>query len=138
MMENTRFPRRFEYSCFVAKSHPALKIAVALLLAAVAEWMVRHFSEPSYQGKPLSVWLDEAARNGDPSWVGRASWGRDSQPAQAVLAIGPRAIPLLLNWLRAKDTPLRRKLRDFAQKYKWIPIDRRDPEGLRALADYGF
>jgi HEAT repeat protein len=122
----------------MAKPQLALKVVAAVLVAGAAVWLVRHFSEPSYQGKPLSAWLDQAARDRDIGWFGRESSGRDSQPAQAVRAMGPRAIPLLLNWLRAKDTPSRRKLRDFAQKYKWIPIDRRDPDGLNAMACYGF
>jgi HEAT repeat protein len=116
-----------------------LKIAAAVLAAGVAVWTVRHFSEPSYQGKLLSVWLDEAARRGDTRWLDiMESRGRDSQPAQAILAIGRRGLPLLLSLLRAKETPLRKKLRDFAQTHKWIPINRREPNELHALALYGF
>jgi hypothetical protein len=64
----------------MAKPHLALKIAAAVLAAGAAVWMVRHFSEPSYQGTLLSVWLDEAWRNGDTSWIeiGIGSRGRDS------------------------------------------------------------
>ncbi len=122
----------------MAKPQLALKIVAAVLAVGVAVWMVRHFSEPSYQGKPLSAWLDEGVRNGDIMWFGMENSGRESQSAQAVRAIGPRGIPLLLSLLRAKDTPLRKKLRDFAQKYKWIPIHGRNPEYLHALGCYGF
>jgi HEAT repeat protein len=137
-MDNTRFPQRIEYACFMAKRQFSLKIAAAVFAVCVAVWMVRHFYEPSYQGKSLSAWLDQAARDREIGQFGMETSGRDSQPAQAVLAMGPRAIPLLLDWLRAKDTPFRRKLRDFAQKYKWIPIDRRNPDDLNAMACYGF
>ncbi|HEV7925172.1 MAG TPA: hypothetical protein VGR14_07455 [Verrucomicrobiae bacterium] len=122
----------------MAKPQFALKIAAALLAVCAAVWMVRHFSEPSYQGKLLSAWLDDGVRNGDMMWFGGESRGCDSQPAQAVLAVGPCGIPLLLSLLRGKDTALQKKLRDLAQKYKWIPIDRHNPDDLHAMACYGF
>ncbi|HEV7925174.1 MAG TPA: hypothetical protein VGR14_07465, partial [Verrucomicrobiae bacterium] len=122
----------------MAKRQFSLKIAAAVFAVCVAVWTVCHFYEPSYQGKSLSAWLDQAARDREIGQFGMETSGRDSQPAQAVLAMGPRAIPLLLDWIRAKDTPFRRKLRDFAQKYKWIPIDRRNPDDLNAMACYGF
>jgi HEAT repeat protein len=130
-----------EHSSFMAKPRLGSKIAAAVLAAGVAVLLIEHFSEPSYQGKPLSFWLDclvEDAHNRDTRWDLFRYPQRDSQAAQSVLAIGPRGIPFLLNWLRARDTPFKKKLRDFAKKHPWIPIEQWDPLRLRKSAMLGF
>jgi HEAT repeat protein len=127
-----------EHSNFMAKPRLGLKIGAAMLIAGMAVWMIRHFSEPSYNGKVLSAWLLEAERSGEVNqfWTG----GRqpDSQAAQAIRAIGTAGLPTLVSLVRVKDTSLRKKLRDFARDYKWIPIDPHDSHFLAGLGLYGF
>jgi hypothetical protein len=123
----------------MSKPSTRLKIAAALFAVGAAVWMVCHFSQPSYGGKRLSSWLDKADHEGQvwDYWTG-GCLEPDPEIARAIRAIGPRAVPLLLTLLRAKDTPFTKKLRDLSQTYKWIPIDCRDPEQFHSLACYGF
>lgn len=66
-------------------------------------------SEPRFEGKPLSYWLkkNEAAPF-DPEFRAKAD--------AALTAIGPKAIPMLLGLLRAKDSRLKIKAATLAEK----------------------
>jgi HEAT repeats len=71
---------------------------LVVLLSGFAWWLLRP-GEPSYNGRTLSSWLTD---------YGRVSTG-DSEPDEAVRHIGTNAIPILLEMLRAKDSPLKKK-----------------------------
>ncbi len=78
-----------------------------LLIAALVIWAamaVHHTSKPSYQGHRLSEWLDafdDSLRfdEGD----GRRKFS-DVEIRTALSAIGDRAFPQLMKWVRAKDS----------------------------------
>src|ERR1700722_4378595 len=80
---------------------------LVMLLGGFAWWLLLP-SEPSYQGKPLSAWLQEyrVDRMGSPD------------ADEAVRHIGTNAIPALLQMLRASDSPLKTKCIElFDQQY---------------------
>src|SRR5262245_65199958 len=73
----------------------------AIVVAGIATIMSRP-SEPVYQGKPLSTWLEELRV----SWPGAGS----AKATEAVKVIGTNALPYLVSALKAKDSRLKLKL----------------------------
>ena len=74
--------------------------------------------EPVYQGKPLRYYLrhfpqQSGARNGLARWA-------DPSAAEAVRTIGNDAIPTLLQWLKAKHSPIKARLADISERLPWI------------------
>lgn len=91
-------------------------ISVGLLLVSV---VMPHAEppEPSYQGKPLSAWLDDyiilsSGRPGEDEQIRRSN----EQIDNVVRQIGTNAIPTLLTLLTVTD-PTSRKLADFAGEH---------------------
>jgi HEAT repeat protein len=86
-------------------------VFVAALLAAFA-WLVLRQHEPAYQGKPLSICLYEAYFAGP----------YDTEPARinaanALHALGPQALPVLVRMVAARETIPRFILRDLAREF---------------------
>jgi len=97
-------------------------LLVVLALVAWVGWAGPSSREPVYQGKLLSEWLRYAD---EPPSVSPAA-------KQAVQAIGRKAIPTLLRWLRAKDSfwaptwndpPWKQKLIAWGQKHKFLALN---------------
>jgi hypothetical protein len=107
---------------------------VALVGALI--WAVARSSEPTYEGKPLSRWLeghvpttDANPRYGSPGW---------HKADEALRGIGTHGIPTLLRMIRAKDSPLKLKLVKLASKQRFIPIRHRYAFRLNEEAEYAF
>jgi hypothetical protein len=100
--------------------HIALAVLLVILAGVIACQVLR-LREPVYQGKPLSVWL--------------IAYGRD----EAVRQAGTNALPTLLRMLRAKDSALKVKLMDLAQKQRFIHINYipSDELNYRACSAFG-
>src|SRR5437899_11447096 len=64
-------------------------LGFAILLATV--FMLGRLKEPTYQGKPLSYWV---ARLGSDE-----IHGAPKDAVAAIRAIGPKAVPFLLEWM---------------------------------------
>jgi len=87
---------------YTAAMRKRVQIALAFLLVAIAgviAWQVLHLREPAYQGKRLSVWLQNYSPDGDSPEVD-----------DAVRTMGTNVIPTLLGMLRAEDSKLRQIL----------------------------
>jgi hypothetical protein len=99
-------------------------IAVAVIVAgavAIAGFRAR---EPRYQGRTLSEWIDEADRAAHISWnINSASHEQleadpDWQAARhAVKQMAPEAIPFLLDWVQAEDSPQKAKAIDWINEH---------------------
>ncbi len=89
------------------------KILATLLLLAVlgsVAWQIFRPREPDpiFEGQPLSYWLGRSART-------------ESLTAQgAVRDAGTNAIPMLLRFMRAHDSPFKRKLIALAGKQDFV------------------
>jgi len=84
--------------------------------------------EPVYQGKPLTLWLDEGRRH---DWL--------SPMAQtAVRTMGSRAVPVLLDMAEIRDSPFRRSLAHLAEEYDWHNIRIRPYDQSLEMTYYGF
>jgi hypothetical protein len=103
----------------------AFAIAFVVLVGAVV-WQVAQpcESEPVYEGKRLSVWLN--------SDTGRGESG------EVVRQIGTNAIPTLLRLLRTKDSALKVKLMDLLQRQHIIKIEYTPAETWHFRAAYAF
>jgi len=95
------------------KRYHLFLLTVGLLLTAACLVSVNRSKEPSYQGKSLSRWLDEL-----PDLV-LSEFNADAQiPAREALQhIGTNAIPFLLERIQAKDSTLKRKLIEWAERH---------------------
>ncbi len=98
-----------------------LTVFFTVLLLSILAFVLSDSREPSYNGQPLTFWLDKL------KW-----WGTDSQneSAQAIRAMGTNAIPKLVKILNSPSVRLRQKVmfwlnkqRLFLNKFK-IPPDR--------------
>ena len=88
-------------------------IALVILLVAVLgtiAWQVLREREPSYNGKPLSYWIDPQ-RPSDP----RAQHNTPEEFSAAVTAMGDKAVPFLVKRLHWKPSPIVQTL------CRWFP-----------------
>jgi HEAT repeat protein len=93
--------------------------AFTIALVSVFVWLAWQQREPVYQGKPLSEWLSlPKIETGKGAVV-----VKDDRRAEAVREAGTKAIPTLLRMLRAKDSPLKLKVLDLAQRQHIIKIE---------------
>jgi HEAT repeat protein len=96
-------------------------------LAAFA-WFLLKPREPSYQGKPLSIWLLKALYSG----------ADDSEACNAIQHIGTNAIPTLLDYASARDTRLMKSLLQMNEKESLIPRPFYSQDERHAMAQRGF
>jgi hypothetical protein len=91
-------------------------IALAVLFVAVVSvmvWQGPREPEPVYQGKRLSVWLENL-------YKATTSAISDHRAEHAIRQIGTNALPMLIARLRARDTPLKQMVMKWAQKQKLV------------------
>src|SRR4051794_20835988 len=113
-----------------------VKALSAALLAAFVVWVICQLHgtrEPTYQGRPLSFWVSQQQR----SWMLPNSPSR-SEANHAICSIGTNALPFLLKWTSAKDSPLKKKLMAWAKKQSLIKVRFHADEEYHAKADAGF
>ena len=143
-----------------------VQIALALLLVAIAgvtAWQVLrpHEREPVYQGKRLSVWLEQyydALENPEGPMTGRTTvvgvtvdglgGGESAKQAEAALsAIGTNALPVLLKMAQAHDSAFKQKFILVSYRFQQVgrvrelffPHFPHDSEGvLHGKAALGF
>ena len=72
-------------------------LGIALFAWGIHSWVSR---APTYQGKSASAWFSEYARTMNPR--------EETASLNALRALGPATVPILLNAVRARDTGLRR------------------------------
>jgi HEAT repeat protein len=116
------------------------RIAFALLLLGGIAWLMSLLSEPMYKGKRLNVWLGDytVIFSQDPPY----DLNKLEEIDDAVRHMGTNAIPILLRRLRAKDSPLKRRLVALAQqqhilKVKFKSAYRLQQEGADGLDALG-
>ena len=118
-------------------------ILLAVLFTGIFVIYLIQPKEPSYQDRKLSEWLADYSLARTPS----AETGHDLVPnreatmkaaERAVKAIGTNAIPTLLKWLQAKDSPLKTKLQAALAKQHFIRVHFQRFEDKANLANWGF
>ena len=82
-----------------------LTLAGVTVICAVA-WILMNSRQPTFQGKPLSYWLDR--------YQNVSGYGPDVEADVAVRHIGDAAIPELLRLLRSRESDLSIRWSRFA------------------------
>jgi hypothetical protein len=85
-------------------------VSLTLLTAAVAGLALLYSlrsGEPVYQGKPLTGWLEQYSTN---HWSAGHGGDLDRQAEAALQHIGTNAVPIYLQMMTAKESPLKVKL----------------------------
>jgi HEAT repeat protein len=110
--------------------HKRVQIAVAafiVVVVGVITWQVLYEREPVYQGKTLSIWLEEAR----PDWV-------SPETETAVRAMGTDALPPLLNMVRVRESVVRKALSELSTRQRWLAIHVRARGEIQRMAYCGF
>ena len=109
-------------------------VAAALVFASLGGWFLFLGGppEPTYRGKRLSTWLDDLHATPGGQVV------LSDEAVAAVQAIGPKAIPTFLFWMRSPDSVIQRDAKtviEWRLKLPWrIPTN----HDKRVRAMYGF
>ncbi|MBU6401076.1 MAG: hypothetical protein KGS61_12205, partial [Verrucomicrobia bacterium] len=88
--------------CCITLGIPALILLTACLVEALLP------REPVYQGRPLSQWLADL----DPDQPKEVR----AHAHEAIRQIGTNAIPVLMEWFRARDSRLKLRLMELSRK----------------------
>ena len=113
----------------------AIIIGFAVLaVAALGLWLSSPADppEPVYRGKTLGAWLDDLR----PTPYGPVVLSDEA--VAAVRAIGPRAVPSLLAWLRKSDSSVTRGAKSVLEWRLNLPIRVPSHQEDRIRAMYGF
>lgn len=79
--------------------------------------------EPTYDGKPLSYWLQACGRSVFGLYTGAIpQHPTEEEASHAIREMGTNAVPPLLRMLRAHDSKLKTKVMDLLQRQDWIEI----------------
>jgi hypothetical protein len=84
-------------------------------IGGMAAW--HHFTkpaEPSYQGKTLTQWL---TRRNDPDDVNIGYVGWSARTKAAVRHMGTNTIPLMMEWFKAEDGPVRSHMHGLLERF---------------------
>jgi HEAT repeat protein len=109
--------------------HIALAVLL-VILAGVMAWLGLRLREPVYQGKPLSGWLEILHRE--------KLAHLDDRAMQAIRHIGTNALPVLIERLRAHDTPLKQLIMKWAQKQAFVHFHFNSADERRPEAIWGY
>jgi len=119
-------------------TRPRIASTTAVLAVfALLAWLAFHSSEPSYHGKSLSAWLEQARQNEEIENPFSDIY-LDTPSARAVRAMGKDALPFLLRMAHTRDTPLRRSMVDLSRRYDWLRIHPQRFEDIQMKVAYGF
>jgi hypothetical protein len=114
-----------------------VQIVLAILAVAALTVLVREilrFREPVYQGKRLSVWLTQYGTN---HWSARGGEA-EKQAANAIRHIGTNAIPIYLEMMTTRESPLKLKLMALVPRGWLARFHLRSVYNDRLLGDYGL
>lgn len=122
------------------KKRRILFAILAVPALCVLAWMLLRPSpsEPIYQGKSLSAWLEFYDPLNTNRWsspqMEQAEWATE----KAIQHMGTNAIPAMLQMLRTRDLPWKNRLFALAQKQHVIKIKYLEPWRKYGRAMFGF
>lgn len=112
----------------------AAVVAPLILLATVVAWLFLRFVEPVHNGRPLTFWAQQYGSN---NWSGRKELAREAE--FAIQQIGTNAIPFLLDLMQARDSDLKKRLRQQVPKKWHDPLHLNDNSGkVRRMGAHGL
>jgi HEAT repeat protein len=130
-------PIQFDTILGMGKKRRILLAALLVILLGGFAWWLLRPSEPSYQGKSLSAWLEDY--NQRLNYMERPAVDEAvSQIRTAVSHIGTNAILTLLKMLRAHDSPLKKKFIGFFGRQHFVRINFTTDEEKNVQAAFAF
>ena len=109
-------------------------IGLAFVVATSVAWLFLRRVEPVFNGKPLTFWAQQYGSN---NWSGRKELAREAE--FTVRQIGTNAIPLLLELMQARDSDLKKRLRQHVSRKWHDPLHLNDNSGkVRRMGAYGL
>jgi len=120
----------------VTKPKKGLAIGAAICIGMIAMlvWLFVYRPEPVYQGKELSDWARQFGTN---NWWTNQAAAREAE--RAIRAVGPEAIPFLLDWMQAKESATNKKLRELLPKTWHDRLRLQDTSGnVRRMGAHGI
>src|ERR1019366_8151646 len=122
--EFSRFPPHPVHNAAMRKWFQIAVAVLLVILAGVIAWQVLRLRQPVYQGKPLSVWLES----------GRS----DDLYFQAIRHFGTNALPVLIERVQARDTPLKQLMMTWAEKQTFIHYHFKSAAERRGETFFGY
>jgi hypothetical protein len=117
-------------------------LGTALLFATIGIIYLCTPKEPRYQDRTLSDWLADSHEPWQPQptriWRITGPTPNMRAAAGAIKAIGTNAIPILLKWLQAKDSPAKIKLNLLLDRQNFIRFRFQSVQDQNLKADQGF
>jgi HEAT repeat protein len=109
-------------------------LCLIVLLIGILAWALldTRGPEPSYQGKPLSYWLQGYDNSALMPAVS------SQQATDALTAAGPDAVPVLMRMLKRKDSKLKAGLIYLARKQKFLSLRVREDQWDNFIATQAF
>jgi hypothetical protein len=99
-----------------------LPIFVIAVVGGIA-WFASEPSDPVYQGRRLSEWVDDNYQSHLAVARPGLSKGAQERAENAIRHIGTNAIPTLLKMIRYTDSPLKKKIMALADKQRLITVN---------------
>jgi HEAT repeat protein len=117
-----------------------LWICVGFLLLGGLICYLNYSSEPTYQGRPLTKWLEDAwtHRRPNPNTSAAQDKAKFETARTAIVSIGTNGIPTLLSLLTYKDSPLKIKMLNLLNSQTFIHPDILRDSDRKFLAMIGF
>jgi hypothetical protein len=121
------------------KKRTILALGTVLSLGCII-FFSNHPSEPTYQGRSLTKWLEDAwtNRRPNPRTSAAEEQAKEDAAQKAVISIGTNGIPTLLTLLTYKDSPFKAKVIDLFASQSLIHTDFFRDSDRNFLAIIGF
>ena len=110
-------------------------VAVPVAVIGVLGWQVLRERQPVYQGKRLSVWLEQYGTN---HWAAGRGGELDRQAETAIRQIGTNTIPIYLSIITARDSPFKLKLLALVPRQWQARLNLHSVNDVRHLGAYGL
>ena len=109
-------------------------IAFAILFAlGIIVWFRSNPGEPVYHGKSLRDWTEQFGTN----WTGNSA--PTGEARAAIKAMGPKTVPFLLDWLRMRESALKKKLpARFVRQWPFLKRFQDNSGNLRRNGAHGI
>src|SRR5690349_4989222 len=120
-------------------------VAVVVMMFGLLAMAICRTGEPRYQGRTLTEWIkignaaqDRFMANPDADHARPESDPGLQRARRAFKHMAPEAIPLLLSWVQAKDSPAKVRVMIFFDEHPWLLVRLLAAEDRNDAAQLGF
>ena len=120
-------------------------IVVAVIVLGVVAFAIFRAREPRYQGRTLSEWIEDGEKTSDKfsRYAGSTAKKLEADPdwqraSHAVKQIGYDAVPFVLKWFQADDSPIQKRLIDWLKLHPSLHFQIKSADDYHAKASVGL